>query len=197
MNIISKNEISSLGYNFIPREWLPKGKDEYHLRNLQNRSGIHYRKLNALEIEILVRNQNTSDDWNQLLVSDAFNPDLVRNCKFFGLVRIGKLEPFYLEFHNLRMPVGLYNSTIISSDLGNNVCIDNVNYLSHYIIGNEVMIANVNELASTDYAKFGNGIIKDGEEERTRTWMELCNENGGRKVIPFNGMLAGDAWLWS
>ena len=27
--------------------------------------------------------------------------------------------------------------------------------------------------------------------------MELCNENGGRKVIPFNGMLAGDAWLWS
>lgn len=95
------------------------------------------------------------------------------------------------------MAVGLYNSTIISCDLGDNVCIDNVNYLSHYIIGNEVMIANVNELATTDYAKFGNGIVKEGEEERTRVWMELCNENGGRSVIPFNGMLAGDAWLWS
>ena len=66
-------------------------------------------------------------------VRSSFNPELVKNCKFHGLVRIGKLEPFYLEFHNLRMPVGLYNSTIISSDLGNNVCIDNVNYLSHYI----------------------------------------------------------------
>ena len=197
MNIISKNEISSLGYNFIPREWLPKGKDEYHLRNLQNRSGIHYRKLNALEIEILVRNQNTSDDWNQLLVSDAFNPDLVRNCKFFGLVRIGKLEPFYLEFHNLRMPVGLYNSTIISCDLGDNVVIGNTNYLSHYIIGNEVMIVNVNELATTSTSKFGNGIIKQGESESVRIWLELCNENGGRKVIPFNGMLPGDAWIWS
>ncbi len=27
--------------------------------------------------------------------------------------------------------------------------------------------------------------------------MEICNENGGRKVIPFNGMLPGDAYLWS
>ena len=59
------------------------------------------------------------------------------------------------------------------------------------------MIANVNELATTDYSKFGNGILKDGEEEKTRVWMELCNEAGGRSVIPFNGMLAGDAWLWS
>jgi hypothetical protein len=112
-------------------------------------------------------------------------------------VRIGNLEPFYLEFHNLRMPVGLYNSTIISCDFGNNVCIDNVNYLSHYIIGNEVMIANVNEIATTDKAKFGNGIIREGEEEDLRVWMELCNENGGRKVIPFDGMLPGDAYLWS
>ena len=95
------------------------------------------------------------------------------------------------------MPVGLYNSTIISCDLGDNICIDNAYYLSHYILGNEVMIANVNELATTDYSKFGNGILKDGEEEVVRVWMELCNENGGRKVLPFDGMLPGDAYLWS
>ncbi len=131
------------------------------------------------------------------MFQDPFNANLVKNCKFFGLVRIGNLEPFYLEFHNLRMAVGLYNSTIISCDFGDNVCIDNVNYLSHYIIGNDVMIANVNELASTDHSKFGNGILKEGEDEKLRMWMEVCNENGGRSVIPFNGMLAGDAYLWS
>jgi len=27
--------------------------------------------------------------------------------------------------------------------------------------------------------------------------MEICNENAGRSVLPFNGMKAGDAWLWS
>lgn len=197
MNIIKKHPVNNLGYNFVDEKYIPKGKDEYHLRFQHNKNGIDYRKLTAHDIEALVRNRNTSDDWNKIFVAKEFNPELVRNCKFHGLVRIGKLEPFYLEFHNLRMAVGLYNSTIISSDIGNNVCIDNVNYLSHYIIGNDVMIANVNELATTDYAKFGNGILKEGEEEKTRVWMELCNEAGGRSVIPFNGMLAGDAWLWS
>ena len=197
MNVIQKHPVNNLGYNFVDKKFIPKGKDEYHLRNLQNRNDIEYRKLTAQEIEVLIRNRNTSDDWNKIFVSKNFNPELVKNCKFHGLIRIGKLEPFYLEFHNLRMSVGLYNSTIISCDLGNNVCVDNVNYLSHYIIGNDVMIANVNELATTDYAKFGNGIVKDGEEEKARVWIELCNENGGRSVIPFNGMLPGDAYLWS
>ncbi len=197
MNIIKKHPVNHLGYNFIDEQFIPKGKDEYHLRHLQNRNGFKYRQLTAQEIEALIRNRNTADDWTKILVSKSFNPDLVRNCKMHGLIRIGDLEPLYLEFHNLRLPVGLYNSTIISCDFGNNVCIDHVNYLSHYIIGNEVMIANVNELATTDYAKFGNGIIKDGEEEKNRVWIELCNEAGGRNIIPFNGMLTGDAWLWS
>ena len=69
--------------------------------------------------------------------------------------------------------------------------------MSHYIIGNEVIIVNVNELATTDHSKFGNGILKEGESESVRIWLEVCNENGGRSVLPFNGMLAGDAWLWS
>ena len=197
MNDIRKNPVNALGYHFIPDDFLPKGKDEYWLRNLQNKNGIEYRQLSASEIEVLVRNRNTSDDWNQILVSDAFTPELVQDCKFFGLVRIGKLEPYYLEFHDLRRPVGLYNSTIISSDLGNNVVIDNVNYLSHYIIGNDVMIVNTNELTTTDHAKFGNGIIKEGERESIRIKLEICNENGGRSIIPFDGMLPGDAWLWS
>ncbi len=196
-NIITKSSINKLGYNFIPPEFLPKGKDEYYLRNVQNRSGINYRRLTAYEIEVLVRNRNTSDDWDKILVSDAFNPELVKNCKFYGLVRIGKLEPYCLEFSDLKVAVGLYNSTIISCDLGDNVVIDNVNYLSHYILGNEVIIINVNELVTTDHTKFGNGILKEGENENVRIWLEICNENGGRSVIPFNGMQPGDAFLWS
>ncbi|HWB94033.1 MAG TPA: DUF4954 family protein, partial [Puia sp.] len=197
MNEIKKSPINSLGYSFIDSPYLPRGKDEYHLRNIQNRSGIGYRQLTAYEIEVLVRNRNTSANWNDILVSDDFTPELVQNCKFFGLVRIGKLSPYYLEFHNLRRPVGLYNSTIISCDFGDNVCIDNTNYLSHYIIGNDVMIVNTNEMATTDHAKFGNGILKEGEDESIRIWLEVCNENGGRSIIPFNGMLPGDAWLWT
>ncbi|MCW3463719.1 DUF4954 family protein [Chitinophaga nivalis] len=196
MNNIQKRPLSELGYNFIETT-LPKGKDEYYLRNEQWSRQDQYRKLTAYEVEALVRNDNTSDDWNTIFVSDEFNPQLVQHCHFFGMVRIGKLEPYYLEFHNLRMPVGLYNSTICACDFGDNVVVHNVNYLSHYILGNEVIVANVNEMATTDYAKFGNGIVKEGEVENGRIWMELCNENGGRSVMPFDGMLPGDAYLWT
>jgi len=197
MNNIHKKPISSLGYGFIPPEFIPKGKDEYYLRNIQNRSGINYRKLTAAEIKILQRNANSSDDWNNVLVSDAFNPQLVKNCSFFGLVRIGKLEPYFAEFNNLRLPVGLYNSTIISCDIGDNVVIENVSFMSHYIVGNEVMLVNINELATTDHSKFGNGVLKKGEKEAVRIWLEVCNENAGRSILPFNGMLTADAWLWA
>ncbi|MGB3155782.1 MAG: DUF4954 family protein, partial [Chitinophagaceae bacterium] len=197
MNNITKKPIAALGYDFIPKEFIPKGKNEYYLRNLQNRSGISYRKLTPGEIKILAANANSSDDWNKILVSDAFNPQLVKNCAFFGLIRIGKLEPWFAEFNNLRMPVGLYNSTIISCDIGDNVVIDNVNFMSHYITGNDVILVNINELATTDHSKFGNGVLKKGEKESVRIWMEICNENAGRRILPFNGMLTGDAWLWS
>lgn len=197
MNIITKRAISSLGYGFIPKEFIPKGKNEYYLRNIQHRTGIRYRKLSPVEIQLLEKNDNSSDDWNNVLVSDAFDPLLVKRCSFFGLIRIGKLEPYFHEFNNLHMPVGLYNSTIISCDIGDNVVIDNVSFMSHYIIGNDVMLVNINELATTNHSKFGNGVLKEGEKESVRIWMEICNENGGRSILPFNEMQAGDAWLWS
>ena len=197
MNIINKKPISALGYDFIAKEFLPKGKNEYYLRNKQNRSGHQYRQLTATEIKQLKKNDNTADDWNKILVTDGFNPQLVRNCSFYGLVRIGRLESYYVEFNNLNLPVGLYNSTIISSDIGNNVAIDDVAYLSHYIIGDECILVNINELATTNHAKFGNGVVKQGEKESVRIWMEICNENAGRSILPFNGIQPADAWLWA
>jgi len=198
MNIINKFPVEEIGYNFIEAKYLPKGKNEYYLRNEQTSSSQTYQPLTEKQIQILVQNGNHSDNWNDVLVSKQFNPSLVKHSKFYGLVRIGNLSPLYHEFHNFKMAEGIYNSTIISSDLGNHVCIDNVNYLSHYLIEDDVMIANVNEIATTDKAKFGNGILKEGElDEKQRMGIEVCNENGGRKIIPFDGMLAGDAFMWS
>ena len=196
MNVITSHPVEQLGYNFIEAKYLPEGQNEYHIRDIQN-DGRKYRALTALELDTLIHNRNTSDNWNNVQVSENFTAGLIKNCKFYGLVRIGILLPNYREFHNFRMPVGIYNSTIISCDLGDNICIDNVNYLSHYIIAQDVMIANVNEIACTDHSKYGNGILKEGEEEKIRTWVEVCNENGGRKILPFNGMLPGDAFMWS
>lgn len=197
MNQITKTPVSGLGYNFIDQTYIPRGKDEYYLRNIQHPRWDQYRPLTANEITQLVANGNRSDNWKNVLVTNGFDCSLVQLCKFYGLVRIGKLEPYYLEFHDIRLPAGLYNSSIISCDIGDNAVINNVNYLSHYIIGNEVIIVNVNEIEVSNHAKFGNGIIKKGEKESVRIWLELCNENAGRSVMPFDGMQAADAWLWT
>lgn len=197
MNKINKQPLSSLGFGFIDPAFIPKGKDEYYLRNRQHRSKTPYRKLTAKEIQTLIRNDNSADDWNNIEVAPTFDPKLVKRCSFFGKIRIGKLEALFHEFNNLRMPVGIYNSTIISCDIGDNVVIDQISFMSHIITGNDVLLVNIQELSSTDHAKFGNGVVKIGEDPAVRIWMELANENGGRKVLPFNGMLPGDAWIWS
>lgn len=197
MNKINKHPVSTLGYGFIDPAYIPKGKDEYYLRYKQNRSKKNYRQLTPSEIKLLEKNDNSSDDWSRVLVTDVFDVSLIKRCSFFGLIRIGKLEPFYHEFNDLRMPVGLYNSTIISCDFGDHVVVDNVSFMSHYIVGDEAMLVNINELVTSNHAKFGNGVLKQGESEQVRIWLEVCNENGGRSILPFNGMLAADAWLWS
>ena len=58
------------------------------------------------------------------------------------------------------------------------------------------MLFNIQEMSCTDHAKFGNGIIKEGEEESVRVKLQIMNETGCRSILPFDGMLAADAYLW-
>jgi hypothetical protein len=190
--------IGSLGRDFISGPYVPEGKDEYCLRYEQAaKPPDAWRNLRADEIEVLVKNGNEADRWDSLLVTDQFNPRAIKNCEFYGLVRIGRLEEVYLEHHDLRVPVGLTNSRIISCDIGDDAAIHNVRYLAHYIIGNNSILLNLDEMHTSNHAKFGNGIVKDGEPEDVRVWLDLINEAGGRSVMPFDGMIAADAYLWA
>ncbi len=130
-------------------------------------------------------------------MTDAFEPRQIRDTAFYGLVRIGATQDAVLEHHDLRLPVGITNSLIISCDIGDNAAIHNVRYLSHYIVGSRCILFNVSEMNTTDHAKFGNGVIKEGEPEDVRVWLDLVNETGSRRVLPFDGMITADACLWS
>jgi len=181
---------------FIDNEFLPVGQDEYYLRNKQtNMPDGGWRHLRSDEIERLVKNNNSCENWDNFLVTDKFNPKLIKNSKFFGLVRIGDLSDAMLQYHDLRLKIGITNSVITSCDIGNNVAIHDVHYLSHYIIGDMCIIFNIQEMCCTNHAKFGNGIVKDGEPEDVRISLDLMNETGCRKVYPFDGMIAADAYL--
>jgi hypothetical protein len=189
---------NSLGKNFIPSEFLPEGCDQFYQRNRQStRSESRWRKLRSDEVETLVKNFNTSSNWDDILVTDVFDPRQIRNTEFFGLVRIGSVRDALVEHHDLRLSVGITNSLVISCDIGDDVAIHNVRYLSHYIIGDRCILFNISEMNTTDHAKFGNGVIKEGEPEDVRVWMDLMNETGSRQVLAFDGMITADAYLWA
>ena len=198
MKKVSFVKNNRLGNGFVPDNCLPKGETEYYIRNKQvNASEKHWRNLTNDEVDILKANGNYADDWTKVLVSDMFDSECIRNSKFYGLVRIGDICCGVLQHNALQLPVGIYNSTIVSSDLGNNVALHNVDYLANYIIGNECILFNVKEMTTANNAKFGNGVVKDGDDESSRFVLTVMNEAGGREISPFEDMIAADAYIWA
>ena len=184
--------------NFIEEKFLHDGRDEYYYRNLQvKKPKGGWRHLHSDEIERLVKNSNSATNWDDIWVTDEFDASMVHNNHFFGMVRIGRISRMVLQYHDLRIPIGISNSSIISCDIGDDCAIHDVHYMANYIIGDRCILFNIHELSTTDHSKFGNGIIKEGESEDVRVWLEVMNEIGNRKIMPFDGMTTADAYLWA
>jgi len=191
------NSSERFGYDFVPLGYLPQGKDEYWIRNTQAAEGKTWRNLESRELEVLVGNNNTCSNWDQILVSDPFDPSLIRNSHFYGLVRIGALRNIQLQYHDFCIMAGIRSSTIISCDIGDDTAIQDCPYISHFVIGSNCILSRIDEMQTTNHAKFGNGVIKDGEKEEIRISIDVMNEAGGRPILPFEDMITADAYLWA
>ena len=201
-----KNDIKlsrdlQLGTDFVPRQYLGPGENEYRIRDAQLReAGIDpegFRKLHPFELETLVRNQNTCSDWSALLVSEPFTPELLHGNSFAGLVRLGPLERVSLEHHDLQLSAGISQSRIIACDIGANCVISNCSYIAHYIIGDNCILIDNAEIHVSNHSKFGSGCVVEGEEDDVRISIDIMNEAGGRAIHPFEGMNCADAYLWA
>ncbi|MGL1890368.1 MAG: DUF4954 family protein [Spirochaetaceae bacterium] len=181
--------------NILP---LDGSTEEYNQLRIDQsgRENSQYRALTRNEIELLEMQKNRCHDWSKILVTDMFEPLQVKHCYFTGTVRISDMEQISLEFHDLVVPVGLYDSQIGSCDIGKNCSVNNVSFMSHFILGEQVILKDINELVTSDHAKFGNGIVKEGDDPKGRIELEIANEAGGREVLPFAKMLTPDAYLW-
>ena len=198
MDKVTIIEYDRIYKNFIDEKFLHDGHDEYYYRNLQvKKPAGGWRHLHSDEIERLVKNSNSATNWDDIWVTDTFDTSMVHNNHFFGMVRIGRINRKVLQYHDLRVPVGISNSSIISCDIGDDCAIHDVHYMANYIIGDRCILFNIHELSTTDHSKFGNGIIKEGEPEDVRIWLEVMNEIGNRKIMPFDGMTTADAYLWA
>ncbi len=160
------------------------------------------RRLFPAEIYTLIQNRNISSDpdWQNVYVSDKpgeFDPSLIIQSEFNGLVVLGCIRPATLKYHDLELRTGIYRSVLYNVTIGNDCVVHNVSYLSNYTIGNRVMLFNIQEMSCTEHSKFGEGILKEGEPEENRIWIGVGNENGNRSVLAFRDMISADAYLWS
>lgn len=155
-----------------------------------------FRNLNKDETKQLIKNGNIAEEWNKIYISENFDPSLVRNCHFWGENYINGGSSKKLSSGNLILPVGLYNSVFYNCVIHSDTAIHNVAYLYNYIISANCLLFNINELSCSKIPVFGNGFPVDNSEKK-RNWMAVANENEGRKILPFEGMLSADAYLWS
>lgn len=141
-----------------------------------------FRPLSSEEIAVLEQQGNFASDWSRVSISDDTYLSQIRQNRFFGHVCLGT---FGLQEHvvdHLVVPEGVYNSTLRDVTVGNHCSVQNVGYLSGYMIGDYVVLSSVNEMT------FGS---LEG------AWMEVMNECGGRRILPFPGMRIADAYLWA
>lgn len=194
---MKRKPIKEYGYGFITDEHIPTGKDEYYLRDQQVADWqAIWRELTVEEQAQLESQGNSSPNWHDVLVEDPIDLTLIRNSAFYGLVRIGSMTPYTVSYHDFTLPEGIRDSHIISCDIGRHSAIHRCGYISHFIIGQQCILSEIDEMDATNHAKFGNGVVKKGEEESVRIWLNIMNEEETRSVLPFEAMRCGDAWLW-
>jgi len=153
-----------------------------------------YRNLTGKEIALLKMNHNHAENWDNFFVCGNFNPDYIKYSEFNGPIFLATFENKQSNFENLHLHPGIYNSTISHSIVGKNAVLKNVRYLHNYIIGDEAILLNIDEITCSTNASFGNGYLNGSKD---RTFVDIANENGGRKILPFEGILPADALLWS
>lgn len=162
--------------------------------------GKRHLTLNELQILLSNSNKNTDPSWQNFYVDDSpdgFDPSLIKSNYFDGYIILGKLKAAKLQYHDLILETGIYRSMLRNVVTGDDCAFKNISYLENYRFGKRVMLFNIQEMCCTNHAKFGNGILKEGEPESHRIWIGVANENDGRAVLPFEDMIPADAYLWS
>ncbi len=144
-----------------------------------------YRSLSSQEITCLTNQGCSCSDWSKLKVAEGFDAGRVRATHFCGDVKLGVFEKDVSFYEGITKPAGISNATIFNCIIGNNVYISQVrNYIANYIIEDDVVIDNIDLLATEGQSSFGNG-----------TGVVAVNEAGGREIPIYDRLSAHTAYI--
>jgi len=144
-----------------------------------------FRTLSEGQISQLISQGCTCEDWSKVQVAEGFKAETVKSAHFSGDVKLGVFEKQVSFFGGLTRPTGISDATIHNCTIGNNVYINRVrNYIANYHIGDDVVIDNVELLATEGDSSFGNGVQ-----------VAVVNEAGGREIPIFDDLSAHMAYI--
>jgi hypothetical protein len=144
-----------------------------------------YRNLQPDEIKKLEAQDCYCANWFDIQVKDDFNPAFICHTNFSGKNLLGNFNRDFSFPGGVVKHSGISYATIHNTEIGDNVYISQVrNQIANYIIGDNVMIENVDSLTTEGKSTFGNG-------EK----IAVLNEAGGREVPIFNELSAHTAYL--
>jgi len=146
---------------------------------------MKYRNLSESEIKIL-ENQGCSalDGWKNILVTDIFIPQTIKNTVFSGVNYLGEFNK-KVELDHFFDIAGIYNAHIHNCTIGNNVYIKNIGTsISNYKICDDAIIINTGTICMMGTSSFGNGVK-----------VSPINEAGGREILIYNELSVHTAYL--
>ncbi len=145
------------------------------------------RKLTSEEIVILQQNGCKCDDWNNISVTENFQPTYIKDSCFSGNIALGVLEKEFELAGGLKKHSCINRAVIHNCEIGNNVVIENIqNYIANYVIEDDCFIQNVDVILVDGKTTFGNGVE-----------VTVLNETGGREVHIHDNLSAHFAYVYS
>ena len=116
-----------------------------------------YIHLTNQQIDTLKRNDCWAQDWNDIMVTPAFDPNRCHRVQFYGWAHLGASEGTIEVTDGFVKNCGIYNATLRNVTIGDGCLIENIgNYLNHVAIGDGCYISNVSTIdthGTPDYAQ--------------------------------------------
>jgi hypothetical protein len=137
-----------------------------------------YRFLTQEEIEVLERNSCWAEDWNRVMVAEAFKPYGFHRVLFYGDIRLGSFDKQVEVTKGFTKHAGINDATLRNVTVGNDCLIEKIgNFINNYTIGDDCYISNICTLETTEGATYGEGHM-----------VSVLNEMGDGNVMLFHDL---------
>ncbi len=144
-----------------------------------------YKSITDSEIQVLLANGCTCDNWDNVEIKNSFDPSTCRNVCFSGKVKLGVFNKTFVDESGVTIRSGITNAHIHNCTIGDNVSIFNIrDYIANYVIKDEVVIRNCGKIHTENISSFGNG-----------TSVAVLNETGARAVKIWDRLSAHLAYI--